>query len=56
MNEYTYEIIFNDKLSGLHSICAGIQMGGLIIFLEYGLLNIFSDNNRKITNPVYLGI
>ncbi|WP_370901606.1 hypothetical protein [Chryseobacterium gossypii] len=41
MNQFTDEVIFNNKLAGLHSIWAGIQMGGLIILLEYGLFNIF---------------
>ncbi|WP_131777620.1 hypothetical protein [Chryseobacterium sp. JAH] len=40
MNKFTDDIIFNNKMSGLHSIWAGIQMGGLLVFLEYGLFNI----------------
>lgn len=27
MNKFTDEVVFNNKLSGLHSIWAGIQMG-----------------------------
>ncbi|WET50903.1 hypothetical protein PYS58_07155 [Chryseobacterium indologenes] len=41
MNQFTDNIIFNDKVSGLHSIWAGIHMGGLIILIEYGVFNIF---------------
>ncbi|RQO41571.1 hypothetical protein DBR39_02775 [Chryseobacterium sp. KBW03] len=41
MNQFTDDVIFNDKVSGLHSIWAAIQMGGLIILIEYGLFNIF---------------
>lgn len=41
MSKFTDEIIFNNKVSGLHSIWAGIHMGGLIILTEYGLFNIF---------------
>ncbi|MDN4013389.1 hypothetical protein QX233_13010 [Chryseobacterium gambrini] len=41
MNQFTDEVIFNNKVSGLHSIWAGVQMGGLIILIEYGIFNIF---------------
>ncbi len=39
MNKFTDEII-NDKSSGINSILAGAQTGGLLVFLEYGLFNI----------------
>lgn len=41
MNQFTDDVIFNNKLSGLNSIWAGIHMGGLLILIEYGLFNIF---------------
>jgi len=47
MNKFTDEIIFNNKLSGLHIVWAGIQMGGLIILLEYGFFNIFQTVIKK---------
>lgn len=41
MNKFTDEVAFNDKRSGLWSIWAGSMVGGLLIFFEYGLFNIF---------------
>jgi len=41
MNQFTDDIIFNNEKSGLFSIWAGIQMGGLLVFFGYSLFNIF---------------
>lgn len=39
-NEMLDNIVLKNKKTGLYSIWAGIQMGGLLILIEYGLFNI----------------
>lgn len=41
ISKFTDEVAFNDKRTGLGSIWAGSMVGGLLIFFEYGLFNIF---------------
>jgi len=53
MNQFTDEVIFNNKMFGLHSIWAGIQMGGLIILIEYGIFNIVQTLSGKLLIQVF---
>lgn len=39
-NEMLDNIVLKNEKTGLYSIWAGIQMGGLLILIEYGLFNI----------------
>lgn len=40
-NEILDNIVLNNERTGLFSIWSGIQMGGLLVLLEFGLFNIF---------------
>lgn len=39
MNKFADDVVFNNTETGINSIWAGIQMGGLFVLLEYGLFN-----------------
>lgn len=39
-NEMIDNIVLKNEKTGLYSIWAGIQMGGLLVLIEYGLFNI----------------
>lgn len=47
MNKFIDDVVFNNRVSGWNSIWAGIQMGGLLVLIEYGLFNILQTILRK---------
>lgn len=40
MNKFADDVVFNDANTGMNSLWAGIQMGGILIWVEYAIFNI----------------
>jgi len=40
MNKFADEVVFNDREKGIIIIWAGVQIGGIFIFIEYAIFNI----------------